>query len=388
MLFDRVRNQLDAADLAWLGEWDHRQVWADDGNLAGGSWLADRTRMEPSTARERVRVASKLRRMPVAAEAFAAGRLSYSHARELAKAVSDATLEAYLACEAALVEAAQSLRPKDVKRLVDAFLEHATGEEPSPEPFEPKVFLAETFEGTWDLHGTLGGEDGHTVDGALDALIKRQLKAESDACASPEPKPTWAQRRARALVDMARITLEHLDCDRNRSPALPLVSAVLDYDRLIAGKPQASALSGGQPLTGDALQRLLCDCDIARVILHGDSRVLDLGQTTQVVPRELRNALSVRDGGCAFPGCGHKPRWCHAHHIIHWVDKGPTAIHNLVLLCPKHHRLVHAKDTTKRITLRGNPHHGTLTFHRPDGTQIRSWTDALTDEHLDIALAS
>ena len=132
----------------------------------------------------------------------------------------------------------------------------------------------------------------------------------------------------------------------------------------------------------------MCDCDIARVVLQGESRVLDLGRTTQVVPRELRNALQVRDGGCAFPGCGPKARWCHAHHIVHRVDKGPTAIHNLVLLCPRHHRLVQSTDATRRITVRGNPHDGTLTFHRPDGTRIRPWTEKLLADDLDLAAAA
>jgi hypothetical protein len=50
--------------------------------------------------------------------------------------------------------------------------------------------------------------------------------------------------------------------------------------------------------------------------------------------------LQRRDGGCRFPGCTCS-RFVDAHHIRHWADGGETAMHNLVLLCRRHHRLVH-----------------------------------------------
>jgi len=46
-----------------------------------------------------------------------------------------------------------------------------------------------------------------------------------------------------------------------------------------------------------------------------------------------RKALIVRDGGCIFPGCDRPASWCDAHHIIHWLDSGPTDLWNLCLLC-------------------------------------------------------
>jgi hypothetical protein len=52
-------------------------------------------------------------------------------------------------------------------------------------------------------------------------------------------------------------------------------------------------------------------------------------------------ALILRDKHCAFPGCTRPPSMCHAHHIVHWVDGGPTSVANLVLLCGEHHRVVH-----------------------------------------------
>ncbi|MCE3552081.1 HNH endonuclease, partial [Pseudonocardia sp. RS11V-5] len=48
-----------------------------------------------------------------------------------------------------------------------------------------------------------------------------------------------------------------------------------------------------------------------------------------------------RDGGCAFPGCDRPPSWCEIHHVREWQHGGPTTLHNLVMLCAIHHRLIH-----------------------------------------------
>ncbi len=33
--------------------------------------------------------------------------------------------------------------------------------------------------------------------------------------------------------------------------------------------------------------------------------------------------------------------WIDGHHLVHWAEGGSTALENLVLLCHRHHRLVH-----------------------------------------------
>jgi Domain of unknown function (DUF222)/HNH endonuclease len=68
---------------------------------------------------------------------------------------------------------------------------------------------------------------------------------------------------------------------------------------------------------------------------------LEVGRTTRTVSPAQRNALIVRDGGCAFPGCQRPQGWCEAHHLRHWAHGGPTDLANLALLCWAHHRAVH-----------------------------------------------
>src|SRR5262249_7387022 len=64
------------------------------------------------------------------------------------------------------------------------------------------------------------------------------------------------------------------------------------------------------------------------------------GRKTRTIPSALRRALTVRDRGCRFPGCENH-RFVDAHHVQHWARGGKTSLRNLVLLCRRHHRLVH-----------------------------------------------
>jgi hypothetical protein len=74
--------------------------------------------------------------------------------------------------------------------------------------------------------------------------------------------------------------------------------------------------------------------------------------------------LKRRDGGCRFPGCTCT-RFVDAHHIQHWADGGETSMSNLILLCKRHHRLVHEEGFG---LIRGAD--GTFNFSLPDGTLI------------------
>ena len=77
---------------------------------------------------------------------------------------------------------------------------------------------------------------------------------------------------------------------------------------------------------------------------------------------DLRCPTGVR---CAYPGCDRPHTWCDAHHVVHWADGGPTALPNLLLLCRRHHRMVHQRDGFRLELLDGRP-----VFRRPDGSML------------------
>jgi hypothetical protein len=91
---------------------------------------------------------------------------------------------------------------------------------------------------------------------------------------------------------------------------------------------------------------------------------LNIGRKTRSIPPAIRRALKRRDGGCRFPGCTCT-RFVDAHHIQHWADGGETSMDNLVLLCRRHHRLVHEEG----FGVQAGPG-GRTDFTLPDGTII------------------
>ena len=89
---------------------------------------------------------------------------------------------------------------------------------------------------------------------------------------------------------------------------------------------------------------MTCDCRLHHLI-HQGGVALNVGRDVRTAPRALRRALRLRDGGCAFPGCA-QTRFVHAHHIQFWDHGGRTDLDNLVLLCRRHHRLLHHANYT------------------------------------------
>jgi hypothetical protein len=98
-------------------------------------------------------------------------------------------------------------------------------------------------------------------------------------------------------------------------------------------------LEDGTRVSAETARRLTCDASIVRVLHAPDGRIVDVERKTRTISPALRRALEARDRGCRFPGCGS--RFCDAHHIQHWADGGATSVENLILLCRRHHRLLH-----------------------------------------------
>ena len=126
-----------------------------------------------------------------------------------------------------------------------------------------------------------------------------------------------------------------------------------------AGAHAVGTLVHGEGLSAGAIRRLACEARIIPIVLGANSEPLDVAMAQRFVNRAMRRALNARDKGCVV--CKAPPIFCDAHHLISWIDHGPTALTNLVLLCRRHHIDTHHGHWT--ITL----HRGTVTVARPPG---------------------
>ena len=118
-----------------------------------------------------------------------------------------------------------------------------------------------------------------------------------------------------------------------------MIRASVDTLLGLPGAP-AGELEGGPPIPTETVRRLACDAALTRITGLGE---LDheISHASRTIPAPTRRALAARDHGCVFNGCGRPADWTDAHHLIHWINGGPTKLHNLALLCRRHHIKVH-----------------------------------------------
>ena len=176
----------------------------------------------------------------------------------------------------------------------------------------------------------------------LEALLDKWGKPESPAQGVPDPRPL-EERHGDALAEVVHRAANP------KGHARVQLSVHLDLNQLLHGLGGAT-LDSGCPLAPAAVRRLACDANLIPLVLNGKSVPLDLGRGHRLVTRGQRLALVARDRGCAYPGCCAPARWTDAHHIVHWQDGGRTDLQNLVLLCRKHHRILHGSEWTIRMT--------------------------------------
>ncbi len=211
-----------------------------------------------------------------------------------------------------------------------------------------------TFGGMVRVDGTLDPENGEALVTAINAVL------DADARDGQEDPRTPAQRRADALGEICRSWLDLADRP-SVAGEKPHMTVTVDVAELVRRGP--GRLDRVGPAAAETIRRLGCDASVVRVVMAGASEPLDVGRKTAIVPPPIRRAVVARDRTCAFPGCERHQAWCDAHHVVHWADGGETAVGNLVLLCRRHHRLVHEGFQARMVE-------GLPVFLRPDGSRL------------------
>ena len=223
------------------------------------------------------------------------------------------------------------------------------GPEPSEQPEQTRELRVRTgSDGTVSLSGRLDPEGGARVLEVLNSLNGRRPPVDGE----PDLRSP-ARRNADALVEAMSSLLDEGDLP-SRGGQRPHLVLTMKLTDLIEGVGSAVLDTGGRISAAEA-RRLACDAGIVPMVLGSDSMPLDVGREQRLATAALRDALAHRDHGCSFPGCDRPPRYCHAHHIVSWLDGGQTKLDNLCLLCERHHVIVHRQGWHIRLNARGYP---------------------------------
>ena len=327
---DSVIDQLELQRARRLDRFNRRKDFAGDGYPSATAFLIHRCKMSPGRATRLVAQAKSLSQMTETARAWSDGRLSADQVRHLVVA-HDTNSEIFSEHEHGLVEAVEALGVHDTARAVTYWrqaVNTAAFEKDSADLHNMRrVHLSKTFEGMGRL------------DGWLDPLSFEMVRAALDGATAPSTEAddrTPAQRRADALVDVARLAL-----DEGRLPEKggekPHLLVMVSLDQLTShghGPSQGDAETvDGTVLSRSDLDYLSCDCSISRLVIGPNSEPLDIGRKSRVIPGAMRRAVIARDRHCQYPGCFRAARWCDVDHKIDWIHGGATKLSNLQLLC-------------------------------------------------------
>src|SRR5438445_5410156 len=191
-----------------------------------------------------------------------------------------------------------------------------------------ELTITDTDYGMVSVSGTLDKVGGAALRTALEPLARRMGK---------DDHRLFPRRLADALVDLS---MHSLDNGKPSSRPNLQITASLETLLGLAGAP-AAEMEFSLPISAKAVERLACDCSVTRILLGSESTVIDVGRAKRVISGPQRKALRVRDQGCVWPGCDRPASFTSGHHLAHWIHGGSTDLHNLVLLCYRHHWMVH-----------------------------------------------
>jgi hypothetical protein len=364
---------LDAATqqlLARVRAFDDAEGWARQGAISCAHWLSWRLGLDTGTAREKVRVARALGVLPRMDEAFERGELSYAKVRALTRVATPDN-------EARLLELAREATGAQLERICRGYRRavRAMADE-GPLPEERTVRERPLPGGMVKLELVLHPDEAALVMQAIarsaEALHQSGRSTETEAAATTPAPDVSAEAagarpisRADAAVLMARTVLATDTLPGARSGADQYqVFLHLDQDVLGADGDWSATLDDGTRVSSETLRRVACDCALVPTLTGSHVTTLNIGRRTRTIPPALRRALWLRDRGCSFPGCPHT-RFLHGHHIRHWLHGGETSLENLILVCPRHHHLVHEEGFTVARTAAGG-----IAFQAPTGAPV------------------
>lgn len=319
-----LANSFEVTRLRVIAQCDLRKVYRNDDCDDMAQWLAQAIGISRWKARRLTDASHAMGELPVTTAAFERGELSLDQFVEFTRLATAAT-------EAKLLSWAKRASPGAIRARADA--ERRIAEQETQEADRWR-FLDWSWEDDntrlW-LTGSLPADQGTKFIKAVDRLAQKMPVSPEDGT---DEATTMEARRADALVAMASASIA-ADPDVDRATVVLHIEA----GSLRQGGSNG-IVHGGRPLAPELTEMLMCDSRLQTVLHDDDGAAVGISSPSYVVPQGLRREVERRDGfRCAFANCGRQG-FTQVHHIVPWPE-GPTELSNLLLLCTRHHRLVH-----------------------------------------------
>jgi hypothetical protein len=347
---EKLRRRLAIADHTLIAELDRRGLAGRLAMPSTSAVLQGLLRLSPHESKQRVQAARACGSrttltgdvspalLPELAAAQAAGLVSTEHTRVILSVLSElpgtASDEDHALAEKHLVEAATTLRPREVGLLGQRILAHLHPDGVLASDAEQQrnrsFALHPESDGSYRAVGRLTSACGAQL---LAWLTPRSAPKPSDD-AGPDPR-SHGQRMHDALEQLAGLAIRRNELVESGAPAQVIITMTADQ---LSTRQGLAETSFGQLLpVADAL-RMADEASLHLLLRDQRGVILEHGRTKRIATRAQTIALTARDKGCTFPGCDQPPEHCQRHHIVAWADGGATDLDNLTLVCGYHHR--------------------------------------------------
>ena len=320
---------MSAAFFASTNEYDLQ------GSVTAIDWIRHQCHMGRGAVADRVAVGQMAGALPESVQATVDGAIGFAHLALIARTgAAAAGIESIAVDEAPLLEKAKEFSVGRFRNFCEQARHAANADKYVKGEIDAVEARSLTISSGQDglvlLRGTLDAQGGSAVLSALQPLARRKGKGDYRS---------KDRRLADALIEHA---MHALDTAPGGSSSRPHLQVTTTLETLLGrtGAPAAD-LEFSLPISAQAVERIACDCNVTRILLGADSAVIDVGRSRRVISPAIRRGLKARDRGCVWPGCDRPAAWTSGHHLVHWAKGGTTHLPNLVLLCNRHHWMVH-----------------------------------------------
>ena len=332
--------------LVMIREFDERVGFLQWGLQNCAEWLAWRCDLSMTTAREKVRVAHALKHLPLISDTFSTGELSYTKVKALTRVATRDNEQRLL--EFALRHTAVTVAERC--RELRCGSETSIGSAERAWANRSLRMRRDRERNTMTITVDLPLDTGELLEKALDKARDDEVLEIPDLVDT-----SWSVRQADAFINMISA---YLSGDGGQANDNYLVTIHVDQSALAGGEGRSAV-----PI--EAVKRHCCDGHAVVITETSEGEPLSIGRKSRIIPKGIERAVRARDNNtCSFPGCRNR-RFLHCHHIDHWANGGETAVDKLMLLCTKHHTLVHEGGFRIQKDFLDN-----WTFFRPDGIAV------------------
>ena len=354
--------------LVLIRQFDERAGFLQWGLGNCAEWLAWRCDLSMITAKEKLRVAHALKILPAISAAFSSGVLSYTKVRELTRVAHRDNEQDLLDLALRMTATHVAQRCRELRMGDEASIDMAA------RAFANRSLSVrrDPHRGTMIVTVELPMDTGELLEKALDKARDDEVLEIPDLADT-----SWSTRQADAFLNMVTGYLSDTENDKQSNDNY-LVTIHVEQSAL-QGKQGRSAL----PI--ETVKRICCDSHAVVLTETEKGEPLSIGRKSRIIPKGIECAVRARDNNCCkFPGC-HNRRFLQCHHVEHWSNNGETSVENLMLLCTKHHTLLHEGGFRIETDFQDNWY-----FVRPDGIAVpatgyhsRDMIDAETGEFSD-----